>query len=106
MNGALKFGLALAGLPQNEVDDLDRAFPILARLAYAAKEIEPLLLKAEPLIEQMEPHIQALLPLIAELMPIITAAQPIIKQRFPDVVAVTPTVRELIAFAQGGAVTA
>lgn len=68
----LDFGLGLAGLPAETIADLDKNLPALERLAAALKQAEPL---------------------IAPLVPILTKA-------WPDIVAVTPLVQELIAFAK------
>lgn len=68
----LDFGLGLAGLSQKTIQDLDAQLPALARIAAAAKQAEPLL---------------------TQLMPILTKA-------YPDIVAVTPLIQELIAFAK------
>ena len=69
---ALDFGLSLAGLPQETIKDLDTHLPALARIAAAVH-------RAEPVINQ-------LIPILAPI--------------WPDVVAVTPLVQELIAFAK------
>jgi hypothetical protein len=68
----LDMGLGLAGMPEQTIKDLDTQMPALERLAAAIKQAEPLL---------------------TQLLPIITKA-------YPDVVAVTPLVKELIAFAK------
>ena len=81
----LDFALSLAGLPQQTINDLDRGLPGFGRLAAAAKEAEPLLEKAKPLLEQLH-------PIAADLLPIVQRA-------WPDIVAVTPTIQELIEFA-------
>ena len=68
----LDFGLGLAGMPEPTIRELDAHLPHLARLVAAAKE-------AEPLIQQM---------------------LPIINKAWPDVVAVTPLIQQLVAFAK------
>ncbi len=68
----LDFGLGLAGLPEKTIHDLDTQLPALERIAAAAKQ-------AEPIINQ-------LIPILSKI--------------WPDVVAVTPLVQELIAFAK------
>ena len=68
----LDFGLGLAGLPQATIAEFDKQLPALARLAEIAKQAEPLLLQLQPLIAKA----------------------------LPDVIAVTPLVQELIAFAK------
>lgn len=68
----LDFGLGLAGLPEKTIQDLDAGLPALQRIAAAAKQAEPL---------------------ITQLMPILTKV-------WPDIVAVTPLIQELIAFAK------
>lgn len=68
----LDFGLGLAGLPEQTIKDLDTHLPHLERLAEAAKAAEP--------------HITALLPILTKA--------------WPDVVAVTPLIQELITFAK------
>lgn len=68
----LDFGLGLAGLSEQTIKDLDAHLPALERIAAAAKQAEPL----------------------------ITQIQPILQKVWPDIVAVTPLVQELIAFAK------
>lgn len=68
----LDWGLGFVGVPETTIKELDAHLPHLARIAAAAKEAEPL---------------------IAQLLPIITKV-------YPDVVAVTPLIQELIAFAK------
>lgn len=68
----LDLGLALAGLPEKTIKDLDNNLPSLERIAAATKQ-------AEPLINQLIP---------------------ILNKVWPDVVAVTPLVQELITFAK------
>lgn len=84
MNGVVRFALGLARMPESEIADLDQKLPGLARIAAAAKEIEPLL-------RQAEPHAEALAPLLNQMLPII-------KGVWPDIVAVAPTIEQLIAF--------
>ena len=68
----LDFGLGLAGLPEKTIKDLDTQLPALQRISAAAKQAEPLL----------------------------TPLMPILVKIWPDIVAVTPLVQELIAFAK------
>lgn len=68
----LDFGLALAGLSEKTIQDLDKNLPALQRIAAAAHQAEPLL----------------------------TQLLPILNKAWPDIVAVTPLVQELIAFAK------
>ena len=68
----LNFGLGIAGLPEQTIRDLDVHLPALGRIAAAAKQAEPL----------------------------ITELAPILARVWPDIVAVTPLVQELIAFAK------
>ena len=78
------FALGLAGVPDQTIADLDKAYPGMARLAALAKQAEPDLTAAKP-------HIDALQPIVARLWPLAQKA-------WPDIVAVTPTVDELLAF--------
>jgi len=66
----LDLGLALAGMPEKTIKDLNAQLPALERLAAAAKRVEPMVA-----------------PLLPEL-----------QKAWPDIVAVTPLVQELIAF--------
>lgn len=84
MNGTVKFVLGLAQVPDAAIADLDKNLPGMARLADAARELEPILQEAMP-------HIVALEPLMIR-------ATPIVQKAWPDLVAVTPTVQEFIAF--------
>jgi hypothetical protein len=81
----LDFALQLGGFPEKTIADLDRQLPGLARLAAVVKE-------AEPFLTQAKPHVDALVPIVEQLWPILQKA-------WPDIVAVTPTVQELIDLA-------
>jgi len=76
--------LGLAGMPDKDIADLDAAWPGMARLAAEARE-------AEPYLTQAKPHLDALMPLLVKLWPIGQRA-------WPDIVAVTPTIEELVQF--------
>lgn len=99
MNGVIRFALGIASMPDQVVNDLDRSLPGFARIAAAAKELEPILQKGEPHAEALAPLLAQAMPHIQELMPLIAQAMPIIKRVWPDIVAVTPTIEELIEFA-------
>ena len=95
----IDFALGIAGASQQTIDNLDKAWPGFSRIAAAAKAEEPLLTQAKP-------HIDALIPLMTQAMPHIDALMPMLPKLYaigmgvyPDIVAVTPTVQELIAFA-------
>ena len=68
----LDFGLGLAGVPSATIEELDKQLPALQRLVAALRQ-------AEPLLSQLSP---------------------ILAKNWPDVVAVTPLVQQLIAFAK------
>lgn len=57
----LDLGLGLAGLPEQTIKELDKQLPALERLAAAAHEIEPIIVKAMPDIVAVTPLIQQLL---------------------------------------------
>lgn len=84
MNGFVKFALGIANMPPSTIADLELELPGIERLAAALKQLEPILAAADP-------HIEALVPLAMK-------AYPIVKDRWPDIVAVTPTIEKLIAF--------
>lgn len=69
---ALDFGLGLAGMPETTIAELDKQLPALERIAAAIKQAEPMI---SPLI-------------------------PVFQKAWPDIVAVTPLLIELIAFAK------
>jgi hypothetical protein len=78
MNWLIESALKMARMSDAEIDDISAKLPAFGRLAAALKKSEPTLSQAAPLIDQ----------LFTEL-----------KQEWPDIVAVTPTVEELIEFA-------
>lgn len=95
----IDFALGIAGVPDQTIQDLDKAWPGFGRIAAAAKA-------GEPLLTQAKPHIDALIPLMTQAMPHIDALMPMLPKLYaigtsvyPDIVAVTPTVQELIEFA-------
>jgi hypothetical protein len=69
---ALDFGLRFEGMPEATIQHLDAQLPALERLAAAAKQAEPML----------------------------TPLLPVVQKAWPDIVAVTPLLLELIAFAK------
>lgn len=82
MNGLLRFGLSLAGLPQKTIDDTDKSLPGFSRICALAKQLEPI-------VQRNYPHLKAIEPDLPEI-------ERIIKQAWPDIVSVTPTIEELI----------
>ena len=80
------FALTVAGMPANQIADVDKAMPGFARIAAAVKQ-------AEPIITQAKPHLDALEPLLIQLWPILQKA-------WPDIVADTPAATELIDFVE------
>jgi hypothetical protein len=80
----LDLALALAGMPEAERVDLEAKIPALGRLSGALKSIEPELTQAKA-------HVDALLPLGEKIIPVF-------QQAWPDIVGVTPTIDDLIAF--------
>lgn len=100
MNGLIRFGLGLAGLPSATAADLDKAMPGIGRLIATAKQLDPILRKLEPIGEQAMPHIKALLPLLEQAMPLIDQATPVLKAEYPDFAAVLPVLQQLAAFVQ------
>lgn len=105
MNGAIKFALGLASMPPAEIADLEAKLPGLARIAAAAKQLEPLLREAEPHAEALLPLLTQAMPHLAALAPLAAQGLPLVKQVWPDIVAATPTVEQLIAFVGGNAAT-
>lgn len=94
----IDLALSLAGMPDDEVADFKRELPAFARLADAAKALEPTITLAKPHLEALTPLIAQAMPHINALIPMIAAAWPIVDKAWPDVVGVTPTAQELIAF--------
>lgn len=80
----LDFALTLAGMPEAERADLEAKLPVLGQLATDLKTIEPELTAAKP-------HIDALIPLAEKIIPVL-------QKSWPDIIAVTPTIDDLIAF--------
>jgi hypothetical protein len=85
MNPFSEFLLRAANVPDQDITDLEKAQPELARLFKAAKQLEPAIRKATPLIEQ--------------LWPVLVEGAPIVKAAYPDFVAALGTMQEWLAFA-------
>jgi hypothetical protein len=81
----LDFALSIAGLPEATITDLDAKMPGFARLAAAAKELEPIITQAKPAMDRLQP--------------LFIQAYPIIVKAWPDIVSVTPTIESLLNFA-------
>jgi hypothetical protein len=64
----LNFGLGLAGMPEKTIAELNAQLPALERLAAVAKEAEPLLVKLGPYVQRAAPDIIAVTPLIQQLI--------------------------------------
>lgn len=81
MNPILKVILGLAGVPDQDVADLEKDQPELVRLIAASKQLQTIFARNQPL----ESHIQQ--------------ATPIIQKAYPDFVVVLPTAQELLQLA-------
>jgi hypothetical protein len=64
----LDFGLGLAGLPEQTIRDLDAHLPALQRIAAAALQAEPFMTPLLPILQKAWPDIVAVTPLIQELI--------------------------------------
>lgn len=94
MDNLLRFVLGIANVPDKTVDDLDASLPAMARLCRLAKA-------AEPILERNKPHLDAIMPHLDAMKPDALQLAALVRQAWPDIVAVTPTVEELIEFANG-----
>lgn len=90
--------LTVAGMPQEQIAELDKAFPGMARVAAAARELEPFITKAQPHLEALAPLWPQAQPHFDALMPIALQSYPILKAAWPDIVAVTPSIEMMIEF--------
>ena len=72
----MRWGLQVAGLPNETIDEIDIASPAAARLLKRAKELEPIIEELLPLVEQAEPLIDQATPIIKAMMPDIKLAMP------------------------------
>lgn len=86
ISNAIRFGLGLAGMQETQVNDLDAKMPGMSRVVAACREAEPELTAALPLLEQLEPRIVKIYN--------------ILKPVYPDIVASTPTVENLLEWVQ------
>lgn len=64
----LNFSLGLAGMPEATVRELNKQLPALERLAAVAKEAEPLLVQLGPYVKRAAPDIIAVTPLLQQLI--------------------------------------
>lgn len=94
MDGLLRFALGLANVPDATVADLETSLPALARLCRLAKA-------AEPILQRNRPHLEAIMPHLVAMKPDAMQLAILVQQAWPDIVAVTPTVEELVEFANG-----
>jgi hypothetical protein len=101
VNLLVKFGLGLANVPAELVDEIDKQLPGAARLIAVAKDLKPELEKLEPLIEKAMPIYAQAQPLIAEAGPIVADVLPRLKAAWPDIVALLPVAEKVIAFVEG-----
>lgn len=86
ISNAIRFGLGLAGMSEAQVNDLDAKLPGAQRVAAACKLAEPELTAVLPLLEQAEPHLAKIYA--------------ILKPVYPDIVASTPTIENLLEWVQ------
>lgn len=71
----LDFGLALAGMPEKTIQELDAQLPALERIALAAKTLEPHITAMMPTIDKVWPDIVAVTPLLLDLVTFIKQKQ-------------------------------
>lgn len=81
MDLVLKFLLGFANVPDQDVSDLEKDKPELARLLAASKQLRTIFAKNQPL----QAHIEQ--------------ADPIVRQAWPDFLVVLPTAEEFVALA-------
>lgn len=74
MNGLIRMGLGLEGVPDLTIDAIDKATPAFLRLLEAEKELLPI------------------------LEPALKAAWPILQKAYPDAVSLLPVIQDLINF--------
>jgi hypothetical protein len=77
VNPLLKIAAELGGVPDSTIEEVEKTAPAMARLMRAAKQLQPILVKAQPLIDETEP---------------------IVRAAYPDFVACLPTAEDIIAF--------
>lgn len=82
MNPIIKFMLGFANIPEQAINDLEKQWPSIRKIADAAKELEPYL-------EQATPHINALEPLGIKMFPIV-------QRIWPDILELLPVADEWI----------
>ena len=87
MNGLIRFALGAANMPEQTINDLEKSLPGFGRIVELAKQLEPIIQRNIPHLKAMEPDIPAIVGIIGKA--------------WPDIVAVTPTIDELINFAKG-----
>jgi hypothetical protein len=71
----LNLGLALAGVPEKTIAELNANLPALERLAAAAKRVEPMLAPVMPEIQKAWPDIVAVTPLLQDLIAFVKLKQ-------------------------------
>lgn len=71
----LDLGLALAGMPEKTIKDLSAQLPALERLAATAKRVEPMIAPLLPELNKAWPDIVAVTPLIIELVAFVKQKQ-------------------------------
>lgn len=107
----IDIALGFAGMSSAEIAELEKELPVMARLAATMKEAEPLLIQAKPHLDALAPIIEPLYidvqdvwvvakPHLDALMPLIGPLYKEFQKAWPDIIAVTPTVVDLIAFAK------
>lgn len=74
MNGLVRMGLGMSGVPDQTIDEIDRQTPALQRLSMAFQELEKI------------------------LGPDINRAIPVLKKAYPDLMAVLPVANALLKF--------
>lgn len=73
----IKFLLGFANIPEQAINDLEKSWPGIRRIADAAKQLEPYLKQASPHIEDLEPLFEKVYPIIKSVWPDILELLPV-----------------------------
>ena len=90
---AIDFAARLAGVPQETIDEVEKAAPHTAKLLKTFKDNEDLLVQAAALIDQAQ-------PLIAKAQALYSKLAPLIGPAMAEIDAVMPAAQDVVAFIQ------
>ena len=95
---AIEFATRLAGVPQETIDEIEKASPAAADLVRLIKDNQELIGKGAALIEEAKPLLDKAAALYLQASPLIERATPLFNKAWTDVQTILPAAADVLAF--------